>query len=482
MDYIQVLQKAEFFEYTDLSGMYVIRPNAYEVWENIKTFLDARFKKLGIKNAYFPLFVSKRNLEIEKDHVEGFAPEVCWITRCGTTELEKDDEFAVRPTSETIMYPHFAKWITSHKQLPFKINQWVSVVRCEMKDCTPFLRSKEFYWTEGHTAHKTQKEAQDFVLTILDLYEELYENMLAVPVIKGQKTELEKFAGGLITTTIEAFIPSTGKAIQAATSHNLGYSFAKMFGIVYDTEDMKREMPCQTSFGLTTRSIGVMILTHMDEKGAVLPPMIAPTQIIVIPIYNKKVDTNELLEYTNQIVEALRNMNLRVELDDRKEYTPGWKYNYYEGLGTPLRIEVGMNDLKNATCRIAKRYNLQKEDISFANIGTIPSILDSIQSDMLNIARTKLNTKIVTCTNFADFETQIKNGMMVITPWHETSESEEKIKDVMKEMGENIKTLCKPYYLNTHEGLVSGNTQEFPDKCFFTEEQGTCYVMWGKSY
>lgn len=288
MDYILALQKAEFFEYTDLSGMYVIRPNACEIWENIKNFLDFRFKKLGIRNAYFPLFVSKRNLEIEKNHIEGFSAEVAWVTRCGSTEIEKDEEFAVRPTSETIMYPHFAKWITSHKQLPFKINQWVSVVRCEMKDCTPFLRSREFYWHEMHSAHKSQEEVQQFVLTILDLYEELYESLLAVPVIKGQKTELEKFAGGLITETIEAFIPSSGKAIQAATSHNLGYSFGKMFGIVYDTEDMKREIPCQVSAGLTTRSIGVMVLTHMDDKGVVLPPKVAPVQIIVIPIYKSR--------------------------------------------------------------------------------------------------------------------------------------------------------------------------------------------------
>lgn len=473
MDYITALQKAEFFEYTDLSGMYVIRPNAYEIWENIKGFLDARFKKLGIKNACFPLFVSRQNLEIEKDHIAGFSPEVAWVTKCGDTKLEESEQFAVRPTSETIMYPHFAKWITSHKQLPFKINQWVSVVRCEMKDCTPFLRSKEFLWTEGHTAHKTESEAQEFVLTILDLYAELYQNMLAVPVIKGQKTELEKFAGALITDTIEAFIPSTGKAIQAATSHNLGYSFAKMFGIVYDAEDMKREMPCQTSFGLTTRSIGVMVLTHMDEKGVVLPPAIASMQIIVIPIYNKKVDTGELLLYTENVMNILSEMKLRVELDKRTEYTPGWKYNYYEELGIPLRIEIGMNDLKNKTVRIAKRYNKQKEDIEFEQLGFLPEILNNIQTDMLNIAKTKLDSKICKCTSFTEFETQIKAGNMVVTPWKETSESEEKIKQVMKDMGENIKTLCKPFDLNL---------TECTEQCFFSGEIGTCYVMWGKSY
>lgn len=473
MDYIKALQQAEFFEYTDISGCYVIRTNAYEVWENIKSFIDLRFKLLGVKNAYFPLFVSRKALETEKDHIAGFVPEVLWVTKFGETDLEKDDQIAVRPTSETIMYPHFAKWINSHKQLPFKINQWCNVVRGEMKDCTPFIRSREFLWQELHSAHKTFDDANKFTLTILDLYAEVYESLLAVPVIRGQKTELEKFAGGDTTTTIEAFIPTTGKAIQAATSHNLGYSFGKMFNILFDAEDMGREIPCQVSAGLTTRSIGVMIMTHLDEKGTILPPKVAPTQIIVIPIYNKKVDTNELLEYTNQIVSHLRSLNLRVDIDDCKEHTPGWKYNYYEGLGIPLRIEVGMNDLKNETFRIAKRHNMQKEDISLKNIDNIPSILNQIQTEMYLSAKAKFDGKLTSVTNFSDFETAIKSGFMVTTPWKESMESEEKIKSIMKEQGENIKTLCKPFDLNKTEIL---------DTCFFTGEPATCYVMWGKSY
>lgn len=473
MDYIQALQNAEFFEYTDISGCYVLRPNSFEIWENIKNFLDGNFKELGIKNAYFPLFVSRKALEIEKDHIEGFAPEVAWITKCGDTEIEKNDQFAVRPTSETIIYPHFAKWINSHKQLPFKINQWCSVVRWEFKDPVPFLRSREFLWHEMHSVHKSHDDAQNFVLTMLDTYENLYEHMLAVPVIKGQKTELEKFAGGSITTTIEAFIPSTGKAIQAATSHNLGTSFGKMFNLIYDSDDMSRKIPFQVSAGLTTRSIGIMALTHIDEKGIVLPPKIAPVQIIVIPIYNKKVDTNELLKYTNEIANKLKNMHIRVEVDDSKEHTPGWKYNYYENLGIPLRIEIGINDLKNTTFRLVKRYNGVKEDILFSNIGEMPDILISIHDNMLKVAKNKLDAKIVHCKNFSDFELQIKQNTMVICPWKESIESEEKIKSIMKEMGENIKTLCKPFHLNEIE---------CNEPCFFTKEKGTCYVMWGKSY
>lgn len=473
MDYITCLQNAEFFEYTDLSGMYVIRPNACEIWENIQKFLDTRFKKLGIRNAYFPLFVSKANLEIEKDHINGFAPEVCWVTKCGSTELEKDEEFAVRPTSETIMYPHFAKWINSHKQLPFKINQWVSVVRCEMKDCTPFLRSKEFYWHEGHTAHSSQEEAQQFVLTILDLYEELYESMLAVPVIKGEKTQLEKFAGGLITTTVECFIPSTMKAIQAATSHNLGFSFGKMFGIEYDTDCMTKAIPCQTSFGLTTRSIGIMTLTHMDEKGMVLPPNVASTQIVIIPIYNKKVDQEKLIEYVDSLAEILCENSLRVIVDSRKEYTPGWKYNYYEGLGIPLRIEIGQNELQTRTFTIVSRYDSAKNTCAFENWQNVKNVLNLIQLDMFRIAKTKLNNSIVECTSYDEFIKQIKAGKMVITPWNESSESEENIKLIVKDQGENIKTLCKPYYRNITKPDVP---------CFFTGLDASCYVMWGKSY
>lgn len=482
MDYIKALQKAEFFDYSQIRGCYVLRPNSYEIWELITEFLNERFKKLGVKNAYFPMFVTKKALEMEKDHISGFSPEIMYVS--GKSKLSKEIEFdtsseheeheiAIRPTSEAIISEYFAKWINSHKQLPFKINQFCNVVRCEDKACTPFLRSVEILWHELHSLHKTQKEAQDFVLTILDLYEELYENIMAVPIIKGKKTELEKFAGAMTSETIEAFIPSSGKAIQAATSHNLGNSFGKMFGIEYNTEDMKKDIPYQVSAGLTTRSIGVMVLTHMDEIGIVLPPKIAPTQIIVIPIYNKKIDTNELLMYTDKIVKALKNMNLRVELDDKKENTPGWKYNYYEGLGTPLRLEIGMNDLNNSTFRIAKRHNMEKHNISFENIDIIPQILNNIQNEMLTNARKKLNTKISTSVNFSDFETQIKSGMMVITPWKESLESEEKIKNLMKNLGENIKTLCKPYYINT---------QKCVDKCFFTGETGTCYVMWGKSY
>jgi len=473
MDFVQALQNAEFFEYTDISGCYVLKPNSFEIWENIKNYLDSRFKKLGIKNAYFPLFVSRKSLEIEKDHIAGFSPEVAWITKCGNSIIEKDDQFAVRPTSETIIYPHFAKWLNSHKQLPMKFNQWCNVVRWEFKDPVPFIRSREFLWQEMHSVHKSYEDAQEFVLIMLDLYEELYENLLGVPVIKGQKTELEKFSGGLLTTTIEAFIPISGKAIQAATSHNLGYSFGKMFNILYDAEDMTRQIPCQVSAGLTTRSIGVMALTHMDLKGIVIPPKVANTQIIVIPIFNKKVDTNELLKYTNEIFNKLLNINLRAELDDSKDHTPGWKYNYYENLGIPLRVEVGMNDLKNKTFRIAKRYNGQKEDINIDNVTDISVILDEIQNEMFKTAKKNLDSKIVKCTTFSEFEIEIKKGMMVMCPWKESQESEEKICDIMKKSGENIKTLCKPFDFNKTECL---------EKCFFTGEQGSCYVLWGKSY
>lgn len=473
MDYITALQNAEMFEYSDISGCYVLRPNSFQIWENIKLEIDKEFKKVGVKNAYFPLFVSKKSLEIEENHIEGFAPEVAWITKCGNTEINKCDQFAVRPTSETIIYPHFCKWITSHTQLPFIINQWCNIVRWEFKDPVPFIRSREFLWQEGHSAHKTYDDAQQYSINILKIYEKVYGNLLAVPVIPGTKTEKEKFAGGLETTTVEAYIPSTHKAIQAATSHNLGYSFAKMFNILYNDENMEKQHPCQTSWGFTTRSIGVMIMTHMDEIGVVIPPKVAPIQIVLIPIYNKKIKTDVLLEYTNNVYVKLLELNLLVELDSRTEHTPGWKYNYWEQQGIPIRIEVGMYDIAKNTVRIVKRYNKQKNDLELEKLETIPQILNDIQNDMLNIATTKLNDHVVICNNMENFIENIKQNRLVVVPWFEDKETEEQIKLLMKSHGKNIKTLCKPFKYNINK---------CEEKCFFTEQIGNCYVMWGQSY
>jgi len=281
----------ELIEYYDISGCYILRPWAYSMWEQIKDFFDAEIKKQGVENCYFPLFVSAARLEAEKDHIEDFAPEVAWVTRSGQSEL--DVPIAVRPTSETVMYPVFANWIRSHRDLPMKINQWCNVVRWEFKHPTPFIRSREFLWQEGHTAFAGKAEADAEVRRILELYRRVYEELLAVPVVPGVKSEKEKFAGGLYTTTVEAFVPQTGRGIQGATSHCLGQNFAKMFQIEFENKTGGRSMPWQNSWGCTTRTIGVAIMVHGDDKGLVLPPRVAPQQVVVVTIPNTKLSPED---------------------------------------------------------------------------------------------------------------------------------------------------------------------------------------------
>ena len=314
--YTQAITLSEMIDYSDISGCYILRPWSYFIWEQIQQWFDAKIKELGVKNTYFPLFVSEKALNTEKDHVEGFAPEVAWVTKSGQSELA--EPIAIRPTSETIMYPFFAKWIRSHRDLPLEINQWCNVVRWEFKDATPFLRSREFLWQEGHTAHVSYEEAQERVLSILELYRQVYEDLLAVPVVKGMKTESEKFAGGHHTTTVEAYINGSGRAIQGATSHNLGQNFGKMFKIYFEDDTGERAIPWQTSWGLTTRTIGVTVMVHGDNKGLVLPPKIAPVQVIICPIAMKNVDLGDLMAYSDGVMADLKAGGIRVDIDSRQ--------------------------------------------------------------------------------------------------------------------------------------------------------------------
>jgi len=287
--YIQTLLKAELIEYTDISGCNVFRPGCFAIWEMIQQWFDHEIKKIGVKNAYFPCFVSERSLSKESEFIKGFSPEVAWVTKAGDKDL--NEKIAIRPTSETIMYPLFHKWIRSHRDLPLKLNQWCNVVRWEFKHPVPFLRGREFLWQEGHSAFATKEEADEEVLQILEIYRQVYEDLLAVPVIKGRKTEEEKFSGALYTTTVEAFIDSSGRAIQAATSHCLGQNFAKAFDIKFEGKDKdkeEKEFVWQNSWGLSTRSLGVTIMVHGDDNGLVLPPRVASIQIVVVPITTKK--------------------------------------------------------------------------------------------------------------------------------------------------------------------------------------------------
>jgi len=433
--YSQVITLSEMIEYYDISGCYILRPWAYSIWESIQGFFDGEIKKLGVQNAYFPLFVAKSALEKEKDHVEGFAPEVAWVTKSGESELA--EPIAIRPTSETIMYPAFAKWVRSHRDLPLRLNQWTNVVRWEFKHPTPFLRTREFLWQEGHSAFATRAEADVEVLQILDLYARVYEELLAVPVIKGRKSEKEKFAGGLYTTTVEAFIPTNGRAIQGATSHCLGQNFAKMFDISFVDNETKPQLVWQNSWGLTTRTIGVCVMVHGDDTGLVLPPRVAPVQVVIVAVWTSK-DGEEVKEgvlaRAREAAACLSGAGIRAKCDERDNYSAGWKYAHWEQKGVPLRLEVGPRDLAAGRFEGVRRFDGSKVEggVQF-DCETLPNrvgdILQGIQASMLHKARRERDSHLSIVTEWKDFVPALDRGDIVLAPWCELVEMEEWVKE-----------------------------------------------------
>mmetsp|Transcript_11858 Transcript_11858/g.51063 ORF Transcript_11858/g.51063 Transcript_11858/m.51063 type:complete len:616 (-) Transcript_11858:53-1900(-) len=475
--YSQVVVAGELIEYYDISGCYILRPWAYSMWEQIKDFFDKEIKKEGVENCYFPLFVSSARLEAEKDHIEDFAPEVAWVTRSGQSEL--DVPIAVRPTSETVMYPVFANWIRSHRDLPMKLNQWCNVVRWEFKHPTPFIRSREFLWQEGHTAFTNKADADEEVRHILELYRRVYEELLAVPVIPGVKSEKEKFAGGLYTTTVEAFVPATGRGIQGATSHCLGQNFAKMFQIEYENKNGGRSMVWQNSWGCTTRTIGVAIMVHGDNKGLVLPPRVAPLQVVVVTIPNSKLsaeDSKKLNDTAKAMSDGMIDAGLRSKLDDRDNYTPGWKYNHWELKGVPLRCEFGPRDMEAGHCVVVRRDTGAKETLKLVDLPVrAKEMCEEMQADMLKRATKKRNASVVTCTSWDGFVEALDDCKMILTPWCETKESEELVKKKSQEDSDGgaAKTLCIPFI---QPPLEPGT------KCFITGAPATTWVIWGRSY
>jgi bifunctional glutamyl/prolyl-tRNA synthetase len=385
--YSQVLTKSELIEYYDVSGCYILRPWSFAIWEAIKNFMDPEIKKLGVENCYFPLFVSRTMLEKEKTHIADFSPEVAWVTKSGDTDLA--EPIAVRPTSETVMYPAYAKWVQSYRDLPIKLNQWNNVVRWEFKHPQPFLRTREFLWQEGHTAHATLEEAEEEVYVILDLYARIYTDLLAIPVIKGRKTEKEKFAGGNFTTTVEAYVAASGRAIQGATSHHLGQNFSRMFEIVYeDPETREKKYVYQNSWGLTTRTIGVMIMIHADNKGLVLPPRVACFQVIIVPCgitaSMKDTDRKALIGSCAEFEAALKAAGIRVKSDYRDNYSPGWKFNHWELKGVPIRIELGPKDMKQKQVVAIRRDTGEKLTLQRDTaVNDILHLLETIHHNML---------------------------------------------------------------------------------------------------
>ncbi|KAL1557610.1 proline--tRNA ligase [Salvia divinorum] len=470
--YSEVVVNGEMIEYYDISGCYILRPWAMSIWEIMHNFFDAEIKKMNIKNCYFPLFVSETVLQKEKDHIEGFAPEVAWVTKSGETKL--DVEIAIRPTSETVMYPYFSKWIRGHRDLPLRLNQWCNVVRWEFSNPTPFIRSREFLWQEGHTAFATKKEADTEVLDILELYRRIYEEFLAVPVIKGKKSEHEKFAGGLYTTTVEAFVPNTGRGVQGATSHCLGQNFAKMFEINFENEKGERAMVWQNSWAYTTRTIGVMIMVHGDDKGLVLPPKVASLQVIVVPVPYKDADTQGIFDACASTVKSLNEAGFRAEADCRDNYSPGWKYSHWEMKGVPLRIEIGPKDLANKTVRAVRRDNSSKSDIPMADLtDQVKVLLDNIQQSLFDAAKQKRDTCIQTVYNWEEFTEALSQKKMILAPWCDEEEEEKNVKAKTKgEMGA-AKSLCSPF-----------EQPELPEGtlCFTSGKPAKKWTYWGRSY
>ncbi|XP_045887851.1 bifunctional glutamate/proline--tRNA ligase isoform X1 [Micropterus dolomieu] len=485
--YSQVITKAEMIEYYDVSGCYVLRPWSFSIWEAIKDFFDREIKKLGVENCYFPMFVSQAALEKEKSHIEDFAPEVAWVTRSGKTELA--EPIAVRPTSETVMYPAYAKWVQSHRDLPIKLNQWCNVVRWEFKHPQPFLRTREFLWQEGHTAFATKEEAAEEVLQILDLYARVYEELMAIPVVKGRKTEKEKFAGGDYTTTVEAFISASGRAIQGATSHHLGQNFSKMFEIVF--EDPKRpgekQLAFQNSWGITTRTIGVLTMVHGDNMGLVLPPRVACLQVVIIPCgitaSLPEQDKEAVLTQCSKYLSKLLDAGVRVKTDLRDNYSPGWKFNHWELKGVPIRLEVGPKDVNQHQCVAVRRDSGEKVTIPEAEVEKrLVAMLEDIQNNLFKKASNDLKSNMVAADTMEQFQKHLDQGKIVQIPFCGGIECEDWIKkttakDQDLEPGApsmGAKSLCIPF--SPLKTLQPGQM------CVSGKEPAQYYTLFGRSY
>ena len=427
--YTDIIQEAKLADYSPVKGTMVIRPYGYALWEHIQAYLDKRFKETGHQNAYFPLLIPKSFIEKEADHVEGFSPELATVTHAGGKELE--EPLIIRPTSETIINHMFSKWIKSHRDLPMLINQWANVVRWEMRTRL-FLRTSEFLWQEGHTAHQTKEEATEEALQMLDIYEEFTQNIAAVKVIKGTKSEIEKFAGAKVTYSIEAMMLDR-KALQAGTSHELGQNFSKAFEIQYSDENNQLAHPYQTSWGVSTRLIGMIIMAHGDDKGLKLPPAIAPTQCVVIPIIPKNSDSEHILTIAKGIKDLLP--GIRVHIDDRTEVSPGFKFNEWELKGVPIRIEIGPKDIEQNSVVVVRRdVEESKKPMALDSLNEdIPALLDLIQRDMLKVTEEFLE---INTHHVEDMDELIKKlndtEGFVSCYWSEDKEDELKIKELTK--------------------------------------------------
>jgi prolyl-tRNA synthetase len=461
--YIDVILKAQLMDYAPIKGFMAFRPAGYAIWEKVQELLDKRFKETGHQNAYFPLFIPQSLLQKEADHVEGFAPEVAWVTRGGNEILT--EPLLVRPTSEAIICDFYSRWVQSWRDLPILINQWCSVVRWE-KSTRPFLRTSEFLWQEGHTCHRTEAEAEAETLQMLEVYREFLETEMAIPALAGRKTEREKFAGALRTYSVEALM-SDSRALQAGTSHNLGQHFARVFDITFLDQDDQLKHVWQTSWGLSTRTIGALIMVHGDDRGLVLPPRMAPIQVVVVPILSKK-DGDRVLEAVRKLADRLKEENIRVRLDDREEYSPGWKYNDWEMRGVPVRIEVGPRDLDQGQVVTVRRDSGEKEFVAADQIESfLPELLDRIQNDMLMRATEFREANTRYGSNYDEFKRVMEDQRgFFIAPWCGDGDCEEQIKIDTK-----ATIRCLPF-----------NMKPKGDKCFACGKKAAEAACFARAY
>lgn len=442
--YNELVLRADLAENSDVRGCMVIKPYGYGIWEKMQGQLDRMFKETGHQNAYFPLFIPKSYMSKEADHVEGFAKECAVVTHYRLKndedgngvvvdpEAKLEEELIIRPTSETIIWNTYKNWIQSYRDLPILVNQWANVVRWEMRTRL-FLRTAEFLWQEGHTAHATREEAVQEAEQMLDVYAEFAEEYMALPVIKGLKTETERFAGALETYCIEALMQD-GKALQAGTSHFLGQNFAKAFDVKFTSKEGKQELVWATSWGVSTRLMGALVMAHSDDNGLVLPPKLAPNQVVIVPIYKNEEQLNAIRSMANELMAKLRKLGITVQLDDRDTHKPGWKFAEYEFKGVPVRIAVGPRDLENGQIEVARRDTLEKELISVEGAENhINDLLEQIQTNLFEKAKGRLDQHITNVDSWDEFKEVLKTkGGFVNAHWDGTAETEEKIKELTK--------------------------------------------------
>ena len=462
--YTQVVIKSELADYAPVKGLIVLRPDGYSIWESIKESLDKKLKETGHRNGFLPILIPESLLGKEKKHFEGFNPEVFWVTHSGDSEI--GDKLALRPTSETLAYSLFSKWIRSWRDLPLKINFWNSALRAEIKGTKPFLRTSEFLWQEGHTVHATKDEAEKEVADILELYKKTIEEELAVPVITGKKSEKDKFVGAIYTDTLESLMPD-GKALQMGTSHFLGENFSKPFDVKYLDDNNTETFAWQTSWGVSWRLIGGMIMTHGDDKGLVLPPKIAPIQVVIIPIYYSDDEKGNVIQKANQIMDDLSKINLRVHLDDREQLTPGFKFNDWEMKGIPIRIEIGPKDIAKNQLVLVKRHNQTKINIDINSFAEkISSELKNIQKEMFDTAKKILDERIVRVSEYQQFKEELENGKMIDCSWCGNQTCEDKIKE---ETSADLR-------------VIPFDSQQKSETCIYCKNSGTTNVLFAKGY